>query len=123
MRYVHVGILVNPGDDRAISFYPVDVSFHSEHQEKMNCNLSGTLIPVSQTVPAKDIVAGMAGDLGPATKPARACAINPDSWYNLQISKRKCEWQDSNLRTPARIDLESITFGRSVTLAQYIILS
>jgi hypothetical protein len=28
-----------------------------------------------------------------------------------------CEWQDSNLRTPARIDLESITVGRLVTLA------
>jgi hypothetical protein len=31
--------------------------------------------------------------------------------------KAKCEWQESNLRTPARIDLESITVGRLVTLA------
>ncbi len=33
------------------------------------------------------------------------------------LTEKKCEWQDSNLRTPTRIDLESITFGRSVTLA------
>lgn len=31
--------------------------------------------------------------------------------------KTGCEWQDSNLRTPARTDLESVTFGLSVTLA------
>ena len=33
---------------------------------------------------------------------------------------KKCEWQESNLRTPARIDLESITVGRLVTLAPMI---
>ncbi len=46
--------------------------------EIMKCNPNGKLIPVSQTVPAKDIVAGMAGNLGPATKPALAGAMNPD---------------------------------------------
>ena len=34
--------------------------------------------------------------------------------WNLRV---ECEWQDSNLRTPARTDLESVTFGLSVTLA------
>ena len=52
---------------------------------------------------------------------------NLDRWYTDDHSdyifqgnhnpEEKCEWQDSNLRTPSRIDLESITFGRSVTLA------
>lgn len=38
-----------------------------------------------------------------------------------EFLKSVCEWQDSNLRTPTRIDLESITFGRSVTLAPVLI--
>ena len=33
-----------------------------------------------------------------------------------------CEWQESNLRTPTRTDLESVTFGLLVTLALNVAL-
>ena len=35
---------------------------------------------------------------------------------------KECEWQESNLRTPTRTDLESVTFGLLVTLAPKFII-
>lgn len=42
---------------------------------------------------------------------------DPSSALYESNQNSRCEWQESNLRTPTGIDLESITFGLSVTLA------
>ena len=41
---------------------------------------------------------------------------------DLAPSYITCEWQESNLRTPTRTDLESVTFGLLVTLAPKFII-
>ena len=42
--------------------------------------------------------------------------MTEDDW-DFTLQQKRCEWQDSNLRTPTRTDLESVTVDRLVTLA------